>query len=178
MSPTRTAGPTRSARRSTSLVPRGEPTADFPAHRAAQRVDAGQARPLADQQRVLEGRQHAGLGQRQRIAGALQCPELAAVERVEGLHGAVDAEHEHALAGHQRRGRDTRGQRLAPLDLPPARSTTSSLSRVTTAAKRPSLPTPALSLRAGAAAPDLAAGVGVQREHGAVVAGDGELAPS
>ena len=63
---------------------------------------------LADQQRVLERAEHAGLRQRQRLAGALQRPQLAAVERIEGLHGAVDAHHEDPLAGHQRRGRHAR----------------------------------------------------------------------
>ena len=112
------AGPTRSASRSTSLAPRGEPTATSQrTRRRAVRVDARHARPLADDQRVLERGDHAGLRQRQRIAGPLHLPELGAVERIEGLHRPVDAEDEDALAGDQRRGRDADAERLLPLDL-------------------------------------------------------------
>ena len=53
-----------------------------------------QARALSGHQLVLPGAEHARLQQRQRIAGALLDPELAAIERVVGMDAAVDAEHE------------------------------------------------------------------------------------
>ncbi len=88
----------------------------FPAHHRGDRVDGRQARPLPDQQRVLERGDDARVVQRQRFARPLQLPDPAAVLGVEDLHVAVDAEHEDALAGDQWRRRDAHAQRLAPFD--------------------------------------------------------------
>jgi hypothetical protein len=102
----------------------------------------GHSRPLADDERVLEGGDDPRLRQRQRIAGALQLPELDAVAGVERLHGAVDAEDEDAPAGDERRGRDANADAFFHFTWPPSSATTSPPA-VTTAATLPSLPTPA-----------------------------------
>ena len=72
MSPTRSAGPTRSARRSTSLVPRGEPIGT--SQRSAPLSGSMPARrgPWPTTSVSLNGGEHAGLRQRQRVARALQ----------------------------------------------------------------------------------------------------------
>ena len=116
-SPTRTTGPTRSASRSTSLAPRGEPSG------TSQRSDAvigskpAMRGPWPTTRVFLNGDDDAGLRQRQRIAGPLHLPELDAVAGIEGVHGAVDAEDEDAAAGDQRRGRDANAEHFLPLDL-------------------------------------------------------------
>ena len=115
---------------------------------------AGRGRPGAGPGRrrsvSLNAREHAGLRQRQRIARALQRPELAAVERVEGLHACG----RRRARRRARRPPAARSRRAMPSGLRhftwPASSATSSPSRVTTAAKRPSLPTPARELAADA----------------------------
>ena len=86
----------------------------LPAHAAVGRVETQQLGADAGHQRVLVSRQHARLGQRQGLAGALLGPEAAAVDRVEGMHHPINAEHEHPLAGDQRRGGGARGQARCP----------------------------------------------------------------
>ena len=86
----------------------------LPTQRATQRVEPGQARALPHHQGVFVRQQNARLQQGERIAGALLYPQLAAVEYVEGLHAAVHAKHEDALAGHQGRRHHARRQSLAP----------------------------------------------------------------
>ena len=103
--------------------------------RRRHRIDAGHARPLADHQGVLErASDHAGLRQRQRIAGALQLPQLAAVGGVEGA-APRGRRRGRRPARRPPAARSRRGRRaLLPLASWPPSSATSSLSRVTTAA--------------------------------------------
>ena len=104
MSPTRSGGPTRSARRSISLVPRGTGHGHFPAHAAAGRIHgratASLARPAACSLKAAStpgcDSVSASPGRCKRHSGT---PSSAS----NAPDHAVDAHHEHALAGHQRR---------------------------------------------------------------------------
>ena len=118
----------------------------FPADAAVERIQPDHAAGQADHQRVAHGQHHAGLAQHQRLAGALLGPQLAAGLAVEGAsrRGRPSARRRGAPAtkgARVRHGASASGARL------PCRRTsaTSSLSRVTTAASLPSLPTPAAS---------------------------------
>ena len=145
----------------------------FPTHAALQRIDPGQALALSHQQRVLERADNARLRQRQRLAGTPQVPEIAAVLHIVGLHRAIDAHHEDALAGHQRRGGDERAQASAPLhgalvehhQFVVARHHRGISAITADAGRQP---------RTGAAAPEFAAAVLGQRDNAAVTAGDDE----
>ena len=143
-SPTAAAGPTRSARRSTSLVPRGEATGTsqrtVPLQRVERRPGAG---PGPTTQRVLEGGEHAGLraasADRRGAAASTACGRRA--RRRPAPSGRRRARR-RARRPPAARSRRARRAACASFTLPPS-SATRSLSRVTTAAMRPSLPTPA-----------------------------------
>ena len=126
-SPTRSAVPTRSTRRSTSLVPRGEPTGtsqrtlpgsgSMPTRRGACPRPACPCTAIStpDCRNASASPGRCRFHRRRRPG-------------VEGMHRAVHAQHEHTLAGHQRRGvaRDASCSRHN--SRPPSRAT-SSLSR-------------------------------------------------
>ena len=163
-SPTRSAGPIRSASRSTSLAPRGEPigtsqrtvdaTGSMPAMRG----------PWPTTQGVLEGGDDAGLRERQRIAGPLQLPELGAVER-----RRRPAPRDRRRA--RRRGRrrpaapSRRARRAACATSPgPLSSATSSPSRVTTAGDLAVAADAGRDLGADVGAPERLAALGLDRD--------------
>ena len=114
----------------------------FPAQRRRHRIEAGHARALADDEGVLEGDDDTGLRQRQRVARPLHLPQLDAIAGVEGVDGAVDAEDEDRPPATSGAVATRTPTTFFHLTRPPSR-TTSSPSRVTTAATLPSLPTPA-----------------------------------
>ena len=85
VSPTRLTGPTRSARRSTSLVPRGVASAP-PSAPCRRRIEAGQAPALPDHQRVLDGGSRPAWRSASGSPGRCCVHRLAPVAAVEGVH--------------------------------------------------------------------------------------------
>jgi hypothetical protein len=81
---------------------------------ACRGVHAGELGALPHQQGVAHGAEDAWLSQRERIAWALQCPQPAPIDGIEGVHRTIHRHHKNPFAGHQRRGDDAGGHPFAP----------------------------------------------------------------
>jgi hypothetical protein len=100
-SPTRTAGPTRSASRSTSFVPAGRCHRHFPLHRAGSRVHPDQTRTLPHQQRVAHAISTPGCARVSASPGRCSVHRRLPIQQVEGVDRAVHRHHEDPPTGHQ-----------------------------------------------------------------------------